>query len=29
MRWKANKMPYDINLVNNDSSNSDLISEKV
>ena len=27
MRWKANKMPYDINLVNNDSSNSDLISE--
>ena len=28
MRWKANKMPYDINLVNNDSSNSDSISEK-
>ena len=28
MRWKANKMPYDINLVNNDSSNSFLISEK-
>ena len=28
MRWKANKMPYDINLVNNDSSNSYLISEK-
>ena len=27
MRWKANKMPYDINLVNNDSSNSVLISE--
>lgn len=27
MRWKANKMPYDINLVNNDSSNTDLISE--
>ena len=27
MRWKANKMPYDINLVNNDSSNMDLISE--
>ena len=27
MRWKANKMPYDINLVNNDSSNIDLISE--
>ena len=27
MRWKANKMPYDINIVNNDSSNSDLISE--
>ncbi|MDC1024576.1 rhodanese-like domain-containing protein [Flavobacteriales bacterium] len=27
MRWKANKMPYDINLVNNDSSNSNLISE--
>ena len=28
MRWKANKMPYDINLVINDSSNSCLISEK-
>ncbi len=27
MRWKANKMPYDINIVNNNSSNSDLISE--
>ena len=27
MRWKANKMPYDINIVNNDSSNTDLISE--
>jgi len=27
MRWKANKMPYDINLVYNDSSNTDLISE--
>ena len=27
MRWKANKMPYDINLVNNDSSNTDQISE--
>ena len=27
IRWKANMMPYDINLVNNDSSNSDLISE--
>ena len=29
MRWKANKMPYDINLVNNDSSNSYLIGEKI
>ena len=28
MRWKANKMSYDINLVNNDSSNSYLISDK-
>ena len=27
MRWKANKMPYNINLVNNYSLNSDLISE--
>ena len=27
MRWKANKMSYDINLVNNDSSNTDQISE--
>jgi rhodanese-related sulfurtransferase len=28
MRWKANNMSYDINIVNNDSSNSDQISEK-
>ena len=27
MRWKANKMPYDINLTNNDSSTFELISE--
>ena len=26
MRWKANKMPYDINLTNNDSSTFELIS---
>jgi rhodanese-related sulfurtransferase/thiol-disulfide isomerase/thioredoxin len=27
MRWKANNMPYDKNLVNNDSSTLELISE--
>ena len=27
MRWKANKMPYDINLTYNDSSTFELISE--
>tara|TARA_B100001142_G_scaffold246691_1_gene246342 strand:- start:84 stop:788 length:705 start_codon:yes stop_codon:yes gene_type:complete len=27
LRWKVNRMPYDINIVNNYSSNSDLISE--
>ena len=27
MRWKANKMPYDKNLVNNDSSTLELISQ--